>query len=107
MVYRVVITQRAELDVEQALAWYREQGSPAVAARWFERWLTKVASLETHPERFPLAAESATLEIEVREALVGSRAGGYRILFRIVGQVVEILRLRHTARDVLTSEELD
>ena len=56
-------------------------------------------TLARHPERCPLAPESATLGLEIRELFysVGNR-GIYRILFAIIREEVAVLHVRHGAR---------
>jgi plasmid stabilization system protein ParE len=68
--------------------------------------MEKINTLETHPERASVAAESDELGLEIRELLVGKRLGVYRILFRIEDRTVHILRVRHGARDRLAPDDL-
>ena len=62
--------------------------------------------LETMPERCPLAEEATDIGLEIREIHVGKRRGVYRLLFQIRGRVVDILRVWHSARDVISPEDL-
>jgi plasmid stabilization system protein ParE len=68
--------------------------------------LAAIRSLTTNPERCPLASEVSELGLELRELLYGKRPGVYRILFTIDGQTVNIVRVRHAARDRLKPEDL-
>lgn len=63
-------------------------------------------SLEEEPERCPLAAEAENLKVELRELLFGKRRGVYRISFTIEGEVINVLHIRHAARDWLKPEDL-
>jgi plasmid stabilization system protein ParE len=68
--------------------------------------MAKLDTLETYPERCTLAAEAEEIGLEIRELLFGRRQGTYRILFRIRGPVVQILRIWHGARDRLTAHDV-
>ena len=105
MKYQVRISQRAERDVDQTLRWFLDQRATGAAARWHARLLSRIDTLETRPQRCRLAEEAKDFGIEVRELLFGRRPGMYRILFQIKGQVVQILRIRHCARDDLSAED--
>lgn len=52
------------------------------------------------PERFALAVES------IRELLVGNRRNSYRILFEIRQRLVIVLRVWHSARKAVSTEDL-
>jgi toxin ParE1/3/4 len=105
MPYVVQITDRALADVDEAIAWIA-QSAPQAAANWHSRLLAKVQKLENTPESCPLAEEAAELGIELREMLFGKRSGVWRILFTVGRDTVNVLHVRHGARDRLTAEEL-
>ena len=56
--YSVRLTAKAEADVESVLQWFYEQGAIAAGERWLGRLMAKLDTLETHPERASVAAES-------------------------------------------------
>ena len=95
--YRVIITPSAERDIEQAYLWIAERDEDA-AARWFNRLLDVVNTLETFPERCPVAPESVMLGVEIRQILHGKRQHKYRVLFNVRGKTVNVLHVRHGAR---------
>jgi plasmid stabilization system protein ParE len=107
MAFRVVLTDTAEADVESVLKWFREQRATEAGTRWFAQLMARVDTLEQHPERCSLAAESNGLGVEVRELLLGRKRYRYRIVFAIRGQTVTILRVWHSSRDALTRDDLD
>lgn len=98
-------------DAENALLWIRTE-SPDKAAVWFKGLLEAVFSLEQLPERCPIAPESRSFLIEVRQLLYGKRRQQYRILFGIsidpaTGEdVVSIYRIRHGAQQHLEGLEI-
>ncbi len=104
MQYRVLLTDRAEVDVESVLKWFADQGATDAGGRWFVQLMNKLNTLERHPERCSLAAESLELGEEIRELLVGRRRYKYRLLFRVSGRTVHILRVRHSSQDAISRE---
>lgn len=106
MPYRVVLTDKAEADVESVLKWFCDQRATDAGGRWYAQLMAKLDTLENHPERYPLAVESDDIGREIRELLLGRRRYKYRILFMISGQSVVILRVWHGARDSITREDL-
>ncbi|MCA9218762.1 MAG: type II toxin-antitoxin system RelE/ParE family toxin [Planctomycetales bacterium] len=106
MPYRVLITAKAEADVEVVLRWFRDQRAARAGKRWFNQLMAKLDALESDPERFPVAPESAEIAVEIREFLLGRKQSRFRVLFRIDGQTVTILRLWHGARDSITRRDV-
>ena len=101
MRYRVDITARALQEIDEQLAWLADR-SPSGAARWHEKLIAAVDSLEEDPMRCPFAPENDWhLGNELRQLRFGKRRGLYRILFEIRGRVVYILRVRHGSQDLL------
>jgi plasmid stabilization system protein ParE len=99
--HTVIIHRRAQRDVEDII-----RAARGSATRWAARLTATIATLKTLPERCPLAAEADELGIELRELLFGKRHGTYRILYRIEGQTVHVLRIRHAAQDILRTEDI-
>jgi plasmid stabilization system protein ParE len=104
MPHSVHITARALREIDAALRWLAER-SHAAAARWHGQLLEAVRSLENNPERCGLAPESEWYPGELRQLLHGKRRGVYHILFEIRGDTVYILRVRHSAQDLLEPGE--
>jgi plasmid stabilization system protein ParE len=69
--------------------------------------MAKLGTLEDQPERCSIAAESEDLGQEIRELLLGRRRYEYRILFKLSGRLVVILRVWHGSRDSITREEIE
>jgi plasmid stabilization system protein ParE len=106
--YQVIILPAAERDIGEAYEWLAEQDAEA-AIRWYNRLLEVVFSLDTFPERCPLAPESEFFNPEIREIFHGRRQHKYRILFTMIKNEVRILHVRHGARlvqgEIESSEE--
>ena len=93
MKYKVILQAEAASQAEAAYRWIAKD-APENAARWYNRLLDKIYSLEDFPTRCPLAPENDAFDVEVRQLLFGN----YRILFTIDGRAVRILHVRHGAR---------
>jgi plasmid stabilization system protein ParE len=105
MAYRVLVTARAQGDIAEAVAFLMQRSAQA-ASRWHAAVLEAVKTLEDQPERCPRAEEADVLGIDLREHLFGKRRGVYRILFTIDGNTVNVLHIRHAARDWLAPGDL-
>ena len=97
MTYRVILTPAAESDLRTAYRYIRIQ-APRAARDWIRRARQSARSLAHHPERCPLAPESASFDQPIRELLFGSgNRGTYRFLFVVFAEekAVYILHVRH------------
>ncbi|MCA9028530.1 MAG: type II toxin-antitoxin system RelE/ParE family toxin [Planctomycetaceae bacterium] len=104
----MLISPRANMRLVEATEWYRQvSGDSEVADRWLTGFLMLLSSLEQQPDRHPPASERDDLGIDVREVHYGSgRRLTHRALFRIQGEVVEVLTIRHTAEQDVTRGDL-
>ncbi len=105
MKYRVVLHRLAREDLDEAYGWVACR-APATAERWLNRFHLALRTLETLPERQPLAKENGKVDIELREFLFGTSAI-FRVLFTIDRETVRILRIRRGQRRALTKDELE
>jgi plasmid stabilization system protein ParE len=106
MPYRVILTEKAETDVDLILKWFSDHRATDAGASWFRQLLIRLDTLEENPERCPLPAESAVIERDLRELLLGRGRYKYRLLFDVVGRTVRVLRVWHGARQSITREEV-
>lgn len=106
MAYRVVLTEKAEADVDSVLRWFHDQRATEAGSRWFKQLMSRLNTLEQHPDRCSLAVESEEVGLEIRELLLGRRRYTYRILFSISAQTVTILRVWHSSRDAITRDDV-
>lgn len=98
--WNVIVERPAQQDIAKAYYWIAERNA-AAADRWFGGLYKTIGSLETFPQRTPLAPESENLHCEIREIFHGRRQHKYRILFTISENVVHVLHVRHGARPAL------
>ena len=104
---RLVVTSVAAIgDIRRAVNWLRRNKSESSAAKWNASIQTAILSLSQNAERWPEADEAADLGFDLREMLHRKRPHVYRILFTIEGDIVEIVRILHAARDRLTVDDL-
>jgi plasmid stabilization system protein ParE len=104
MRFRVVITDPADRSFREHFQWIRER-SPQGAAAWRARNIEAVQSLETSPERHPLARESAAFSVEIRCLLSGKNRSAFRILYQIKDNEVRVLAIRRPSQDLMDSED--
>jgi len=88
---------RAEADIAEAHAWLAES-DPEAADRGFNGLHDTIGSLETFPERCPLAPENKFFNEESRQIFHGRRQQKYRIRFTVAPAAVHVLHVRHGAR---------
>jgi len=103
MTYRVIVTPAVESDLRTAYRYIRAQ-APRAARDWIRRARQSAKSLARHPERCPLAPESASFDQPIRELFFGSgKRGTYRFLFVVLEEEksVSILHVRHGSMPTL------
>lgn len=101
MIYRVIITPDAEADLRAAYRFVRKS-APQAAREWIKGARQKIKSLARHPERAPLAPESASFNEPIRELFYGhGNRGTYRILFAVLDKRVFVLHVRHGSMQTL------
>lgn len=103
MTYQIRLTERALRDL--ALIYQEIEASTSIHAfRWFNELARVILSLDQHPGRGTVIQARAS----IRQLLYGKRPHIYRIIYAIdeVGRTVDILHIRHGARDSLAPQDL-
>lgn len=104
---RVRFTRRAERDVRSIQTWLADR-SRAGAARWLDALQSAVDRLSDIADSCAPAPEADDLGLELRQCLFRTRHGKiYRLVFAIQGSVVEIVAVRGSGQDFLTSNDLE
>ncbi|MHC5541606.1 type II toxin-antitoxin system RelE/ParE family toxin [Singulisphaera rosea] len=104
MIYRIVVTARANADAIEAFRWKADK-SVTVATRWYAGLQKAINKLSTFPERHPVAAEeSERFGIVLRQMIYGKKPGTFRILFSIKENMVVLHHIRHGARGPIEPE---
>lgn len=103
MAYAVKTTTRSELDLEAIYSAIHADESET-ARKWYLGLSRTILSLENNPQRCPVTPESKVL----RHLLYGRKPHVYRVIFRILErqQEIEVLHIRHGARDRFSNEDL-
>jgi plasmid stabilization system protein ParE len=105
--YRIIILPSAAREIGEAYEWLAGQNAEA-ADRWYNRLMEIIFSLDTFPERCPLAPENKFLRTEIREIFHGRRQYKYRTIFTVSENevhVLHVLHVRHGARRTLGETE--
>jgi plasmid stabilization system protein ParE len=91
--YVVDITATAQRDIQYNHD-YIARDKPQAADRWARLIEKRIMQLETFPEKFEVIPQAADLGVEYRHAIEGN----YRIIYRIEGARVVVIRVFHAAR---------
>ena len=107
MKYELVLVARARADILRNAVWWAENHSPAQAVAWFDSIYEQLESLRMMPERFPLAPENGSVEVEIRELPIGvGKRPSYRAVFTIKPSEVHVLTVRRSSQDAVTSKDI-
>ena len=108
MIYRVVVTPPAELDLRRNADWWARHHSTEQAARWFEAAYKDIGSLKQLPERCPLSAENDDFDYEIRDLLFGlGPRPSYRAVFTIVDELVYVIAVHRGMQDTISPDQID
>ncbi len=102
MAYTVEFSARANRDIDEIVARIQAD-APIRATQWRKKLHMKLQALITFPESGGLAPENEEARTEVRQLIYG----WYRALYTIRGATIYILTIRHGARQLMSSEEMD
>jgi toxin ParE1/3/4 len=87
---RLIYNPRVQHDVTEILAHYDEVGSPDLGDAFFDELCTRAELARQNPERFH--------RVRGKLRRVNLRRFPYHFLFRIGGDVVRVLVVRHNRR---------
>jgi plasmid stabilization system protein ParE len=93
MKYAVNVTLRAERDLAR-LYGEIDAAHSETAREWYRDLKKQILSLEKLPFRSAVTPENRNL----RHLLYGHRRNIYRVIYRVVGTRVDVLHVRHGAR---------
>ena len=107
MKYTVMITDPARDQLLANARWWAENRSVEQAIRWYDGFLESLQSLANSPEKHRHAREDDQFKDELREAYYGLSRRTHRAIFRIDGDVIRVLAVRHLAQDDLRPGDVD
>lgn len=94
MTYRVLLTDRAQRDVDRIVEWPAER-APAGAAKWLTALENSLASLEQLPERFAKTLKKDFPNRDIRQAVFKTKSGHrYWLVYCVVGAPVFVVHVR-------------
>jgi hypothetical protein len=100
MKFEVTIREEAHANILRNAQWWADHHSLNKAEEWMAEVYHQIKELRTLPERHGLAREDCDFSFELRQKLVGlGPKPSYRVLFRIVGNCVEVLTLLAAEQD--------
>ena len=98
MSYQVIFRPEARDEAIEAASYIAEHASVDTALQWYEGLEKAIESLSTMPLRCPLARENDAFPgVELRQIIFKS----HRLIFTVRQRTVQILHIRHAARDNL------
>ena len=105
---RSVIAQpKAKIQTTENAVWWSENRSLDEAIRWLIVIESAINGLAENAERHPLARESESFDIQVRQLNVGiSGKRTHRILFSIHDDRVVVYAVRNLAQRDITPDDL-
>jgi len=102
----VQIMPIAEIDIDEAYEWWRDNRSVEQANLWYHEIFQAMLGLSTSALRRPQAPEATILGVDLRELYFGiGPHPTHRVVFIIDGTTVKILRVRHLSRGRLMASD--
>jgi toxin ParE1/3/4 len=100
MSLRVSIGGRAEADLTHQYLWYLDNATVEVAERFLTAFDATVARLAEYPDLGRRRRFRATELQGIRSLPVEGRFGVHLIFYRVAGEVLNVERVMHGARDL-------
>jgi plasmid stabilization system protein ParE len=103
----VNISEEAREQLRTIARWYvRKSGSMETGLEWHTGFIAAINSLAENPGGCGLAHESDKFPFELRALLYGSgKRKTHRALFRIDGDQVRVLAIRHLSQKDVTPDD--
>ena len=105
MKFQLRIKDEAQTNILRNAVWWSDHHSHLKAEEWIYAVYQQIDDLVSMPERHGLARENVEFPFDLRQKLVGlGPRPSYRVLFRIVGNYVEVLTFLAAEEDDWTAE---
>ena len=108
MKYGLEITNEAAEQLNYFAEWYAQKSqSLEIATAWYDGFVDELETLKDNPWRGTLAPEADAFGFELREIYYGhGKRLTHRALYRVVGDTVQVLSIRHAAQRPLRPGDL-
>jgi len=107
MSHVVIITDPARDQLLKNAVWWSANRSGEQAVRWYDGFISFLETLSNAPDKHRLARENHLFEDELRECYYGLSRRTHRAVYRIDGNVVRVLAIRHLAQDDMGPEDIE
>jgi plasmid stabilization system protein ParE len=102
MQYEVCVAGQVEKQIEEVADYISSKSSPETAKRWTCAVRERMSRLKSFPFKHGLAPEAFDLGIQLRQIVFGS----YRVLYTVTDKTVNVIMLRHSARQPIELDDL-
>ncbi len=100
--FKIQITESAELDMQATYEWWRENRSNEQAESWLNAIYPAIETLKEMPRRCTPLIGDGFPRVEIRQLLFGiGKRPTHRIVFEIDQESIIILRVRHLSQQDL------
>jgi plasmid stabilization system protein ParE len=107
MIRQIVLTDRANGQMEAIYQWWAENRSKGQAAKWYNTFADAIESLAHNPERCAVSRENGRFPFEIRDLNFGvGRRRTHRAVFTIRHDIVLVLAIRHLGQQNLSPDDL-
>ena len=106
MAFHVDVQPQAFDDLDLIVEYIKERSSFAIAEKWVNGIMDRMATLEEMPERCPIAPESEEIGQPVRVLLYGRKNRTYKV-FRCQAHIPRTWRRLRLPRPSLGTEAVD
>jgi plasmid stabilization system protein ParE len=97
MKYKVLVTESAARELDEAFDWLVER-TLAHAPAWYNGLLDAINSLSEMPARCPLCPYREKGDRKTRQLVYGDKHAAYLIIFEIRGAEVLVWHVRHASK---------
>ncbi len=106
MTYRVSLTHEARSNLIDTAVWWSENRNAEQAWRWLAGFEAAIDGLRDNPNRHAYARDSSHFAGGLRQLNFGlSGHPTHRAVFRIQGDAVEVIAIRHLAQKDLAPDD--
>src|SRR4051812_14350796 len=106
MNYSLGLSNRAYDELDAAYQWWSNNRSSNQAAKWYNACAGAIESLTVNPKSCPLSRENNLFPYEIRDKTFGiGRRRTHRLVFKIRGNMVFVIAIRHLAQGDLLPDQ--